>query len=82
MDDVKFLNGLEAEYSETIMEKVDFLKEMKALMGDRYPEAMFIHPVLVDEATRRKIDDTRKVSGCYTSSIWRIHVQFGYDGLL
>ena len=45
---------LERDFS-LVQPIMDFLSQQQGVMGDRYPEAFFIPPVLVDAETRDKM---------------------------
>lgn len=47
----EIIADLEAEYNAEIEPKMEFLREQKEIMGDRYPEAMFLPKKLVAAST-------------------------------
>jgi uncharacterized protein (DUF1499 family) len=42
--------------------EMEFLRRMRERMGERYPEAMFLPPVLVDEAEKDRMIKAMRVS--------------------
>ena len=49
------ITGLEDEYNRNVRPIMDYLQQLKSAMGERYPEAMFLPPVLTSDADREKM---------------------------
>ena len=49
------ITGLEDEYNRSVRPIMDYLQQQKSAMGERYPQAMFMPPVLTSAADCEKM---------------------------
>lgn len=52
---ILLISEFQLQYDSVVAPDMAFLTKQREIMGDRYPEAMFIEPILVDEITRDKM---------------------------
>ena len=57
----ELIRELEKEYNDNLQPIINYLQQRKTAMGERYPEAMFLPPVLSSDADREKMLSGKRV---------------------